>query len=413
VLQQRFRLSRGRSWGAPAWSPDSRALGVVQPLLTPERNYLEAADVWVIPTNGGRPTRLTQGWRYGYANGSPQWHPSAAAVARLGGRPASWENPTDSLAEGDVLRLTRPVLQLAADGSRVAIASGSGSQYSEHAVELWTPGGAAVRLGPSALPSSPLRPDGLGLAGTNVAWSSYSTAQSRDIWRVENATVAIPRGRFVQPPDCCSEPVTDLVGDGALLVFTKWGPCRLSQNEQCARESKRNGRLFRLDGGRAIQIAASPGALTPLSVDAGRILVDRENGTLDLMTQQGTSLRTFPLNAAIVRGARLQGRDLVVLTTASVEVTDVETGAFLRRWPPPLQQAQLEDVQDGVAVLVAERRISLLRLLDGRGVEIDVPGSGSVLAQLEPAGLFYSYRADDPTYSGRVAFIPFSRLLLP
>jgi hypothetical protein len=405
------RLSRARSSGAPAWSPDSRALAVVQPLLTPE-NYLEAADVWVIPTNGRRPTRLTQGWRYGYPSRSPQWHPSAAGVARLGGRPASWENPTDSLAEGDNLRLRRPVEHLAADGSRAAIVSGSGSQYSEHAVEMWTPGGAAVRLGPSVLGDSRLRPDGLGLAGTDAAWSSYLTAQSRDIWRVENATVAIPRGRFVQPPHCCSEPVTNLVGDGALLAFTKWGPCRFSQNEQCARESKRNGRLFRLDGGRAIQVAASPGALTPLSVDAGRILVDRENGTLELMTPQGTILRTFHLNAAIVRGARLQGRELVVLTTASVEVTDVETGAFLRRWPLPLQQARLEDVQDGVAVLVAEKRISLLRLSDGRGAEIDVPGSGPVLAQLEPAGLFYSYRADDARYPGRVAFIPFDGLPL-
>jgi Tol biopolymer transport system component len=405
------RLKRVRSSGAPAWSPDSRALAVVQPLLTPE-NYLEAEDVWVIPTNGGRPTRLTQGWRYGYPNRSPQWHPSAAGVARLGGRPASWENPTDSLAQGDVLRLTRPVEHLAADGSRVAIASGSGSQYSEHAVEMWTPGGAAVRLGPSVLGSPRLRPDGLGLAGTDAVWSSYSTAQSRDIWTVERATVAIPRGTFVQPPHCCSEPVTNLVGDGELLVFTKWGPCRFSQNEQCARESKPNGRLFRLDGGRAIQIAASPGALTPLSVDAGRILVDRENGTLELMTQQGTLLRTFQLNAAIVRSARLQGRDLVVLTTASVEITDVETGAFLRRWPLPLEQARLEDVQDGVAVLVADTRISLLRLSDGRGAEIDVSGSDPVLAQLESGGLFYSYRADDPTYPGRVAFIPFSRLPL-
>jgi WD40-like Beta Propeller Repeat len=405
------RLSGTGSWGEPAWSPDARALAVVQPLLTPQ-NYLEAEVVWVIPTNGGRPMRLTQGWRYGYPNRSPQWHPSAAGVARLGGHPASWVNPTDSLPEGDVLRLSRPVEHLAADGSRVAIASGSGSQYSEHAVEMWSPGGAAVRLGPSVLGSPPLRPDGLSLAGTDAAWSSYSTAQSRDIWRVEKATAATPRGRFVQPPQCCSEPVTNLVGDGELLVFTKWGPCRLSQNEPCARESKRNGRLFLLDGGRAIQIAASPGALTPLSVDAGRILVDRENGTLELMTPQGTLLRTFQLNAAIVRGARLQGRDLVVLTTASVEVTDSETGAFLRRWPLPLEDARLEDVQDGVAVLVADTRISLLRLSDGRGAEIDVPGSGPVLAQLESAGLFYSYRADDPTYPGRVAFIPFDRLPL-
>lgn len=31
---------------------------------------------------------------------------------------------------------------------------------------------------------------------------------------------------------------------------------------------------------------------------------------------------------------------------------------------------------------------------------------GPVLAQLEPAGLYYSYTADDSKYPGRVEFVP-------
>jgi Tol biopolymer transport system component len=360
-------LSReGSSVEPPAWSPDGRALAVVQPFLTPE-GYLEAEDVWVIPVNGRRSTRLTQGWRFGYWNRTPRWHPIGASAETLRGRSVSWASPTDSVTNGNLLRLTRPVLRLAADEARVAVASGS-EEAPVGALELWTPGKEVVRVGPTVS-----RTEGLGLAGARVAWSSYTTAQSRDIWRVESATVGIPRGTFVHPPHCCGEPRTDLVGNGSLLVFTQWGPCRLSRAEACAREPKGNARLFRLDGEKAVQIASSSGALTPRSVDAGRILVDHEDGTLEVMTAQGASLRSLRLNADVVRGVRLQGNDLVVVTTSSVEVTDVESGAFLRRWPLPSESARLEDLQDGIAVLVAGTSVHLLRLSDGRAATSPSP----------------------------------------
>jgi hypothetical protein len=100
----------------------------------------------------------------------------------------------------------------------------------------------------------------------------------------------------------------------------------------------------------------------------------------------------------------LQGRDLVVLTPTAVEVTDADTGAFLRRWPAR-RDAELADVQDGVALLIAGTRLHLLRLDDGRDRVIDVPGSAPIRAQLEPGALFYSYRVTDSSYPGRVAFV--------
>jgi hypothetical protein len=104
--------------------------------------------------------------------------------------------------------------------------------------------------------------------------------------------------------------------------------------------------------------------------------------------------------------ARLQGHDLVVQTPTAIEITNADTGVFVGRWPLPTSDATLSDLQDGIAVLVAGNGIHLLRPADGTDKVIHVAGTGAVLAQLEPSGLFYSYTADDPAYPGRVVFVP-------
>ena len=179
----------------------------------------------------------------------------------------------------------------------------------------------------------------------------------------------------------------------------------------CASEPKKNGQLYRIDGERGVTIISSPGLLTPISVDDGRVLVDHEDGTYDLLRADGSLLRSFSFNAAVVRGIRLEGRDLAVLTTTSLEVTNAETGEFLGRWPVPGENARLDDVQDGLAVLTVGTTIHLLRLKDGRTAAIDIAGA-NVLTQLEPSGLFYAYRVDDSRYPGRVRFVPFDELPL-
>jgi dipeptidyl aminopeptidase/acylaminoacyl peptidase len=395
--------SIGTGVGPRSWSPDSRTVAVTDP--GPDF----VSDILVVPIDGRAPRRVTAGWRHGYGNYGFEWHPTSASVAKLDGRYVPWATPSDSIAERRLLRTTRVVERLAADGARVAIAYSGSTQFSAAPVELWAPGGAVTRFRPTGSGAR-----GLGLAGERAAWSYLSTAQSRDGWTLQTATASIPRAvAVVRPgPDPFFITVTDLVGDGALLVFTRWGPCRLSQSDPCASESKRNGRLFRLEGEHVVEIASSTGALTPLSVDAGRILVDHEDGTLEILDSDGRSFRSFQLNASLVRGARLQGRDLVVLTPDAVEVTDAQTGAFLRRWPSPSPDARLMDVQDGIAVLVVAAKVHLLNVWTGVAREIEAPGPGPVNAQLEPSGLFYSYRVDDAKYPGRVAFVPFDDLPL-
>ena len=211
---------------------------------------------------------------------------------------------------------------------------------------------------------------------------------------------------------CLGLPIDDLQGSGSDVVFDIWTtPCQLS-HPGCTGRPKTNGRLFRLDGTHATQIASETGALTPLCVDAGRILVDHEDGTMDIRTESGTLIRSFSFDASQVRAARLQGNDLIVQTPTSLEVTNAGTGQFERRWPLPAVDSKLTDLQGGIALLVADTDIYLLRLADGKNAVIHAPGRGPVLAQLEPSGLFEAYTVDDPVYPGRITFISVDQLRL-
>ncbi len=384
----------GRLFERPSWSPDSRWLAIAWD-----------GDIWVVPVTGGRARRVTQGWRYSYFNADPQWHPRGLPTARLRGEVVPWGNPTDSVADGSVLRTTHHVFGLAADGRRAALALAEGPPSSLRGrVELWEPS--------NPLPTRILEgrgEDGIALAGDRVALLTRSVGGKgpSDFWTLWTATAAVPN--VVQVRYQPSAAVTEPVGDGALLVFSEWGPC--SNTNPCRTGPKRNGKLFRFQGSKTIQIAASSGALTPLSVDAGRFVVDREDGRLELLRSDGSSLRTFRYVPGNLRGAKLQGRDLVLLSQGSLEHYDAETGERLHEWPVVAGEPRLEDVHGGIAVYVSGSYVYLVRLADGATVALPSRGA-KPFAQLEGPGLFYAYRVGDATHPGRVAFIPFDELPL-
>jgi hypothetical protein len=394
----------------PTWSPDSRALTVD---AGPEAAPYSTSDIWVVTIDGRYSSRLTEGWRYGYGSYYPEWQPANLPTAALAGRFVSPGNPTDSVVQKGVLEATHPIANLAADGQRVAV------DYSGvYASEAWSPiTGGIVRFGPGGWSSRFYVPGlgPIGLAGDRVAWGHSGSGGGQDYYGISTATVEEPRSDSVKGPSdlLSNDPLGDLEGDGSLLVFGSWHvPCRLSFSS-CNPGPKTDGSLYRIDGTTAIRITSSAGALTPLSVDAGRILVDHENGTIELISADGATLQTFHVYTGDFLGAKLGGSDVVVLKHASIADYDAGTGALVHEWPlATVADRRLEDVQDGLAVYVSGTEVHLLRLSDGREAVIGAPGTGPVLAQLEPGGLFYSYTADDARYPGRVAFVPFDRLPL-
>lgn len=396
-------LDGGWGFDPPAWSPDSKAVTIGV-----------SGDVWVIPLHG-RARRLTQGWRYGYSNSRPVWNPAGLPLAALRGREVSAANVTDTVVQGSTLLTTHPVDALAADGNLVAINYEDDLGVGPRASEVWNPSGRSLVRFRFASNRAGVQPSALiriALAGDRVVWSYGTSGAGQDGYGLITATTAVPRLEGVRDSSLTTnDPHADLIGQGTLVVADSWRSCRLSLGS-CHPGPKVNGMLLRLDGTQATPIATSAGALTPLSVDAGRILVDHEDGTLDIRDASGTVLRTFTFNGPLVRGARLQGRDLVVQTPTALEITDSDTGIFQRRWTLPTPDATLADLQNGIALLTAGPDIHLLRLTDGADAVIHTPSQGPLLAQLEPSGLVYAYTVADHDHPGRVVYVAYDSLAL-
>jgi hypothetical protein len=381
---------------APVWAPDSRRLAGV----FADESY-GAIDVWVLGLDGSA-RQITQGSRYGYNSYGVSWQPRNLPPERLGGSVVSPAIPTDTIVVNGVLQATRPVQAIAADGARVAIQYAAAQPADAYrSIETWdAQSGSIVRFEGGGGDYQ-----GPALAGDRLAHPGFESG-SYFLW---TATLDRPAAEF--PGLCpsqtlCDDPLGDVVGKGSLLVFDSWRRPQPSCAQPCP-GPKREGRLFRVDSGTAVQIASSSSELTPLAVDTGHILVDEGSGTLAILDASGADL--LRVAAPGFAEARLQGSDLVVHAGATLDDYDSASGALLHAWLLPAN-ATLEDVQDGVAVYVTSAQIHLLRLSDGRDAAITPPGAGPLHAQLEPAGLFYSYSVLDSDRPGRVAFVPSANL---
>jgi WD40 repeat protein len=371
------------------WSPDSRQLAFT---------YGNPSDVWVVGING-HPSRVTRGWRYGYWSGNPSWAPRDVV-----GRVVDPALPTDSVVVDGTLESVRLVESLAADGDRVAIGYGVGPTPGK-LIETWdAPTSAIVRFDETGWQAP-------ALAGDRLAVPQYMHAAGVNFYEIALSSIEHPASLRVTglcrpgdgPPNgpCIRDPIADVAGHGNLLVFDGWQGPQPWCNQPCP-PPKRNGILFRVDDGAAVQIATSALELTPLAVDADRILVNAGGGTLAVLDIDGKTLVTVP--APAFTEAKLQGDDLVVHSGAMLDDYDAVSGALLHEYALP-PAAVLEDVQDGVAAYVASSDIHLLHLASGEDDVISPPGHGPLHAQLEPGALFYSYAVDDAARPGRVAFI--------
>jgi Tol biopolymer transport system component len=393
---------RGDWVSEPSWSPDSRWIAIEDRCCTP--------DIWAVAADGSGDVRLTEGSRYGYASYDPFWQPKPRPAATLAGTVVPQTIPTDTVVDGHTLRTRRPIVLLAADGRRAAIGYAAYSQPfapqppPANVVEVWdTQSNALQRIvNVSALE--------LVIAGDRLAWhAGASSGGGVDSWFLGTATLEAARGVNVSGLRCCSYPMNGLFGDGSLLVLGTWGPCRISMRPPCATAPKQGGTVWRVDGTTATRIASAPGALTPVAVDAGRVLVDHEDGTLEILRDDGTSLRTLTLPRDDVLGAKLQGRDLVVLSRSALADYDANTGVLLHERPLAGPSPRLDDVWGGFASYVSGSTVYVVRLADGARRAITTGGK-DVNTQLEDDGLVYSYNVDDDVYPGRVVFVPFSDL---
>ncbi len=327
---------------------------------------------------------------------------------------------------------------MAADGPRVALAT-DGIAKSCDRVVVWNTTArsfSAFKAGthcPGAETSGGQELQEIALADRRVAWLERAAGNLEDLTlrtaglggpRISTVEVAENGNGAQGSPD--GGYVGNVFGDGDLIAYNTWRVCtvlppgavdetaKLCEGPQPAVSEETHAvaaqRLWKLVRGKKSPIGKGPQSYPVVAVDAGRIAVRQESGTMILLSSSGAVLRRIATSRGAVRGAALQGNDLVVLRSGGIDVYDARSGTLARTIPLPAGKALLRDVHSGLAVYVEGLVVHVVRLADGKSVSIKVPGSRPVDAQIEAPGLFYSYTLPGSTAKGRIAFLPLSEV---
>jgi hypothetical protein len=357
-----------------------------------------------------------------------------------------------------LLRTSTPVSGLAMDGPNVAVATAWARGHCERVV-AWNPLRPTLkalgRAGPCEETSTGRGILYQAVAGKRVAWITDGGGNAHDSQlfvasldrpqvtrRLAFTTYSIDSGDGTY--------VGHLHGSGSLLVYATWTVCDTGDVgvKRCPGTPLPgqivNAKLWRIEGttGKKL-IASADDELAPIAVAAGRILVARADGTLELRAADGRVLQTFAFDQPPLQAA-LGAKQLVVavrdtgtlpLPKAKLEfrVYDLATGALVRTLTPPADaqtaaaprcsfptgssataclapaaRLRFQDADSTRLAYVLGSTVHLLRLSSGKDTAY-VGGRGTVLAQLAAPGLVYSYGTTGRT-QGRVQFVPAAKL---
>ena len=379
---RRIRLPGLSELGRLAWGPGGRTLIF-------DRDRIR--QVWTVGVDGRglrQVTRFGNNLVLGWTRLSPTRPPVPPLL------------PTERVAGPRMVVTRTPIVDLSADGNRVAVALRATAADCSH-VAVWTPAtGSLARSAPRRTCGEWLTDISLydvEFAGSRAAWANLGGCGNFCDHTLGSAVLGSKATQqLATVSHDAGEPWDFHVrGDGDLLVFND------------------SSRLVRIGSGRercqeGLRLAAVCTTLrrgdhaAPVeSVSEGLIAV-RENDAVAVLDERGALVRLFPFAASEVTAARLDAGRLVVSRAGVIEVYDVSTGAGLFQQPLPAR-FRLVDVDGGIAVLLRNNSLLLLRLEDGRSRTL-TPGRGPVHADLEQAGLYYSYATTGG--GGRVAFMP-------
>jgi Tol biopolymer transport system component len=386
------------------WSPDATHLLVD---VSTEHFARATNDFYVVRADGTHGHLLT----HRGDNQFVAWRAGLVSPRLRTARPL-W--PTES-AVGGGFDARAPINALAADGARVAAVVGDRTGDCSH-VTVWSAGAGARRLETSSgdcsdadlIEGSPSATE-LALAGSRVAWVVLEGCGNTVCgFRMATGTLTVRRIEVIFAADFDKDEPSPspfhLHGAGNLLVYGAGpGLIRLGTGtSDCLPAAAGEG------GGAAdcslINTAEQGGVV---DVNGGRVALLADTGALAIVDSSGTTLRKLQFARHEVRGVRLDAGRVVVLRGRRLESYSITTAERTASAPKP--HGTFADAAHGIALFTAGRRIDVLRIADRRSWTLTTAG-GPVNAQLEPAGLFYSYTTRG-RWPGHVRFIPF-RLVL-
>jgi hypothetical protein len=266
----------------------------------------------------------------------------------------------------------------------------------------------------------------LALAGDRVAWISRMTdrqesfeclfatgvagASTRTFGSVRcegMAAVHVASGQCYQCPE--GRGLAGLRGAGSLIAYNSMSYCFVTDPRSCNR-GQREGSLvdgiWRLAGPRKQRVPQRELGQRVLDVAADRILTVRRSEAR-VLRADGTAIAQIRLPSPI-DGAAFAGTNLVTLKGFQVDERDLQ-GRELHIWrlsPGRGARPQLQDVRNGVAAIAVGSSLRLLRLSDGKEIQVEFTNPGPPLyAAFGTSGLVYAYNAPNARRPGFVAVI--------
>jgi Tol biopolymer transport system component len=409
---RRQRLTRERLFDpqteAPAWSPDGQGILYWRNDLVYGPAPAYHTQVWTMKADGTDRHSVTHAFPGDGVNASAEW-----VEDTLKGTPVP-RLPLVSLRAARTITTGLPIVALAAEGNRAAVAQGFGGSPALHGplgpIVVWN----RIRSTRVEVPVSGCRTayDTL-LAAGRVGYrcgkpgNDYSTDDTLRLVRPgEGNAIGIAH---VHGEEFNGSLLGGLAGDGSAIAFDVGVLATTAQREVHIARS----RIWRVVGTRKTIVRAFGGEATVASLDAGRIAVLRGDKAVSVL-YPGGGMRTFAFGGARILGAALDGPRLVVLETSRLTVLAVSTGRRMASWPVRRglgPDPELEGAQGDLAAYVVGVAVRVVRLSDGREFVIDTPrATEPVFARFVPSGLFYAFNESYAKRPGHLLFVPRSEL---
>jgi hypothetical protein len=350
------------------------------------------------------------------------------ALLAVGSLPAAASTSIGSIR---VLRTQQPVRHIAADGSRVAVATTTEKANTCDRIVVWSPSKrSSVRFdtGVNCDTGSTINDiQELALAGKTVLWLEADGGNSIELG-VYSHTLGTKKTKIVLPTGSYSLDgygegnygpfafVGNLFGAGNLLVFNSWRSCMEvpvgSPDATCPQSAPGSEpvllyseqKLLKVVNGKSVEVASAPDtqigvarfaspvdavAVAPavVAVDANRIAAQYPDGSVTIYSTGGAVLQSIPVPSGTFSGFALQGSRLVTIRNDKLELYNVSSGARLKTIPVAAGSL-LRGFEKGLAVYVSRhnvkyagthlyvyRKVHVLRLSDRKSVTFSPSGT--------------------------------------
>jgi hypothetical protein len=343
-----------------------------------------------------------------------------------------------------MLKTRRSVSRLAADGARVAVATTTTAENTCDRIVVWSPlkrSSVGFKTGINCETSSAINEIlEIALANKRVAWIEADGGNYLDLSlrsrvlgsKKQTTTIASASNGNGAAEESSGDYVGNMFGDGGVLAFNYWSECMAIpvgwEGEQTCPDPAPGDqpitifsgqKLLKIVNGKGVAIASAPDvvasglhtmSLKIVAVDARRIATQRPDGSVAIYSAGVSAWKRMAVPNGTFSGFAFQGSQLATVRNGDLDLYDVDTG-LLTQTIPLAAGSKLRDLQRGLAVYLRGRKIHVLRLADKKDVTYAPPGKGSVDAQIESSGLFYSYNYERGRSPGRVVFVPFAAVL--